>query len=78
MKLSKKFVSEYTSLEKIDFQEYADQMLKLGNEYESIKKLVSATKLITGEVTSCENHPESDHLHLCKVDIGSEVLNIIC
>ena len=23
-------------------------------------------------------HPDSDHLHLCKVDIGSEVLNIVC
>ena len=78
MRLSKKFVSEYSSLENIDFHEYADKMLKLGNEYESITKLVNATKLITGEVISCEKHPESDHLNLCKVDIGSEVLNIVC
>ncbi len=78
MRLSKKFISEYTSLENIDFHEYADKMLKLGNEYESITKLVKATKLITGEVISCEKHPESDHLNVCKVDIGSEVLNIIC
>ena len=66
MRLSKKFVSEYTSLENIDFKEYADKMLKLGNEYESITKLVNATNLITGEVISCEKHPESDHLKLCK------------
>ena len=78
MRLSKKFVSEYTPLDNIDFHEYADQMLKLGNEYESITKLVNATNLITGEVVSCEKHPESDHLNLCKVDIGSEVLNIVC
>jgi phenylalanyl-tRNA synthetase beta chain len=78
MRLSKKFISEYTSLDNIDFHEYADKMLKLGNEYESITKLVKATKLITGEVISCEKHPESDHLNVCKVDIGSEVLNIIC
>ena len=78
MRLSKKFVSEYSSLENIDFHEYADKMVKLGNEYESIKKLVNATNLITGEVTSCEKHPESDHLNLCKVDIGSETLNIVC
>ena len=78
MRLSKKFVRENTSLENVDFHEYADRMLKLGNEYESITKLVTATNLITGEVISCEKHPESDHLNLCKVDIGSEVLNIIC
>ena len=78
MRLSKNFVNEYTNLNKIDFKELADGMLKLGNEYESITKLVNATKVTTGEVIECKNHPESDHLHLCKVDIGSEVLNIVC
>ena len=23
-------------------------------------------------------HPDSDHLHVCKVDVGKEVLNIVC
>ena len=78
MKLSRKFVSEYTNIDKIEFKTLADGMLKLGNEYESIKKLINADKLVTGEVVSCTMHPESDHLHLCKVDIGSEVLNIVC
>ena len=78
MKLSKKFVNDYTNLNNIDFKEYANAMLKLGNEYESMGPLVNATKLVIGEVISCENHPESDHLHVCKVDIGSEKLNIIC
>lgn len=78
MKLSKKFVNDYTNLNDIDFNEYADAMLKLGNEYESIKSLVSASKLIIGEVIECSMHPESDHLHLCKVNIGSEILNIVC
>ncbi|MGM9878059.1 MAG: phenylalanine--tRNA ligase subunit beta [Bacilli bacterium] len=78
MKLSKKFVSDYTSLDNVDFYEYADAMLKLGNEYETIKPLVNASKLIIGEVIECSMHPQSDHLHLCKVNIGSEVLNIVC
>ena len=30
------------------------------------------------EKKECEMHPDSDHLHLCKVDIGSEVLDIVC
>lgn len=78
MRLSKKFVNEYTNLNNIDTKELADKMVKLGNEYESITKMINATNLIIGEVESCENHPESDHLHVCKVNIGSEVLNIIC
>ena len=78
MRLSRKFVNEYTNLENVDIHEYADKLLKLGNEYESITKLVNATDLIIGEVVECTMHPESDHLHVCKVDIGKEVLNIIC
>ena len=78
MRLSKKFVENYTPLDSVDFNEYADSMLKLGNEYESISALVQADKLVIGKVVSCTSHPESDHLHICKVDIGSEVLNIIC
>ena len=31
-----------------------------------------------GLVIECEDHPDSDHLHVCKVDIGSEVLQIVC
>ena len=78
MRLSKKFVNDYTNIQDIDFLEYANKMLKLGNEYESITNLVTGTKLVIGKVIECEMHPESDHLHVCKVDIKSEVLNIIC
>ena len=78
MILSKKFISDYTNINKIDFKEFADKMLKLGNEYESMGPLINANKLVIGEVVSCKNHPESDHLHICKVNIGTEELNIIC
>ena len=78
MKLSKKFVNDYTPLDKIDIHELANGMLKLGNEYESITSLVSGNKLVIGEVIECENVSGSDHLHACKVNVGSEVLNIVC
>lgn len=31
-----------------------------------------------GKILSVEEHPLSDHLHLLKVDIGQEVLDIVC
>ncbi|MBR6113441.1 MAG: hypothetical protein IKP79_02900, partial [Bacilli bacterium] len=61
MILSKKFVNDYTPLDKIDFKELADGMLKLGNEYEYVKDLVPNDKLVIGEVKECKPHPESDH-----------------
>lgn len=78
MLLSKKFVNDYTKIDDLDINEYADGMLKLGNEYDSITPLIKANKLIIGEVIDSHDMEESDHLHVCKVDIGSEVLNIVC
>ena len=31
-----------------------------------------------GQVLSCEEHPDSDHLHVCKVHVGDRVLDIVC
>ena len=53
-------------------------MVFAGNEYESIGKLCNATGLVIGYVETCENHPESDHLHICNVNIGSETVQILC
>lgn len=79
MKLSLNFVKDYIDLdEKIDVNELAEAMTKAGNEYDSAEKLINSTKLITGKIIECSEHPDSDHLHLCKVDIGTEVLDIVC
>ncbi len=78
MILSRKFVNDYSSLEKIDFNEFANSMLKLGNEYESISPLTANKDLVIGYVKKCIKHPKSDHLHICSVDVGSEVLDIVC
>ena len=79
MLLSKKFVSDYIDLPKeLSIKQIADDMTSVGNEYDSAGPLINCTNLIVGKVLECVNHPDSDHLHVCKVDIGSEVLNIVC
>ena len=77
MKLSTKFLKDYVDIT-VDAKTLAEDMTKVGNEYEEVKKLLPATNLTIGKVLECENHPDSDHLHVCKVDIGSEILNIVC
>lgn len=77
MKLSKNFVKDYVDID-VDIKDLAEDMTRVGNEYDSAEKLVNATKLIIGEVKECEMHPDSDHLHVCKVDIGKEILDIVC
>ena len=79
MLLSRKFVSDYIDLDdKLTIEEIADAMTAVGNEYDSAESLINCTNLITGEVLECIDHPDSDHLHCCKVNIGKETLNIVC
>ena len=79
MKLSRKFVSDYIDLPKDETTKMiADKMTSIGNEYDSCDKLIPCTNLVIGKVVECIMHPDSDHLHLCKVDIGSEILQIVC
>ena len=79
MKLSRKFVSDYIDIDdNITIKELAEDMTSIGNEYDSCGKLIPATNLVIGEVIECVNHPDSDHLHVCKVNVGNEVLQIVC
>lgn len=79
MILSRNFLKDYVDIdENIDIKTLAEDMTKVGNEYDSAEKLVPATKLVIGKVLECKDHPDSDHLHCCKVDIGTEVSSIVC
>ena len=77
MKLSTNFVKDYVDID-VDAKTLAEDMTRVGNEYDEAGKIINATKLVIGEVKECKMHPDSDHLHVCKVDVGSEVLNIVC
>lgn len=77
MKLSTNFVKDYVDID-VDVKTLAEDMTNVGNEYDEAGKLLNATKLVIGEVLECEDHPDSDHLHVCKVNVGNEVLNIVC
>ena len=79
MKLSINFLKDYVELdEDIDVKKLAEDMTNAGNEYDEAGKLINATNLVIGEIKECEMHPDSDHLHCCKVDIGNEILDIVC
>ena len=77
MKLSTNFLKDYIDID-VDVKKLAEDMTRVGNEYDSASNLINATKLVIGQIIECEPHPDSDHLHLCKVNIGTEVLDIVC
>ena len=77
MKLSTNFVKDYIDMD-VDVKTLAEDMTNVGNEYDTAEPLIAATNLVIGEVLECTMHPDSDHLHVCKVNIGEEVLQIVC
>jgi len=74
-----KLLNEYVDLDGITPEELVDKLTFSGFEVEGTHPVAQASKLIVGKVVSCQMHPDSDHLHLLKVDCGQEgVLDIVC
>lgn len=78
MKLSKKFLNDYLDIQDVDFSDVAEKMTSIGNEYDDCSKLINASNLVIGEIIECKEHPDSDHLHVCMVNVGNENLQIVC
>lgn len=77
MKVSTNWLKEYVDVN-ITPEELANKMLFVGNEYEDIKKMCSATNLVVGHVLEKTPHPDSDHLNVCKVDLKDNIYQIVC
>ena len=72
-------LNEYVDLSGITPEELINRLTFTGFEVEGSHALAIASKLVIGKVVSCEMHPDSDHLHVLKVDCGQEgVLDIVC
>lgn len=80
MKLPMSWLSDYTDISGISPKEYADKLTMTGSKVEGVEYLgKEIDKVVVGKVLSCEMHPDSDHLHVCMVDVGEgEPLQIVC
>ncbi len=79
MKVSKNWLKDYLDLDNITDEELHQLISFHVCEIESYKKLVDATNLTIGKVLECVMHPDSDHLHVCQVEIReNEVSQIVC
>lgn len=75
--ISLEWLNDYVDIENIDPKELAVQITKAGV---NVEKVITnhIDNLTVGEVIECENHPNSNHLHICKVNVGDKVLQIVC
>ena len=71
------WVSDYIDISDQDLNELAVKITKAGI---NVEKVISnhIDNLVVGQIVKCIDHPNSDHLHVCDVNIGDKVLQIVC
>lgn len=83
MFVSYKWLKEYVDIT-VAPQELADKMSVTGIEIEGVDTLGEGLKkIVIGKTLEVVDHPDSDHLHICQVEVGEEhaeggVLQIVC
>ncbi|KOY77926.1 Phenylalanine--tRNA ligase beta subunit [Apilactobacillus kunkeei] len=79
MKISYNWLKEYIDLD-IPADELAEKIERSSVEVDSvIKPSDGLKKIVVGKIVEMENHPDSDHLHICQVDVGEdEPVQIVC
>ena len=75
--ISMNWVKDYVDLDGIDLKDLAVQVTKGGLNIEGVIDH-HIDNLVVGEVLECVDHPDSDHLHVCKVNDGKTVRQIVC
>ena len=72
MKLSREWLGEYTTIGAPD-KEYCDAMTMSGSKVEGWEVTGSEiSRVVVGRVISMERHTNSDHMWVCKIDVGGE------
>ena len=79
MKVPMQWIKEYADIP-VDAATYQSKMIMIGNGVEGYEDLgAEVENVVVGTVLTCEDHPNSDHLHLTTVDVGQEEpLHIVC
>lgn len=76
--ISLEWVKDYIDISDQDLEELAVKITEAGI---NVEKVISnhIEHLVIGKVVTCIEHPDSDHLHICHVDVGdNEMQQIVC
>ena len=82
MNVSYKWLKEYVDFD-LSAEELSAALTSIGLEVGGVEEVQSIRGglkgLVVGHVLSCEPHPNSDHMHVCSVDLGKgEPVQIVC
>ncbi len=79
MKLSLKWLQFYIDLSDVDIVKLSNKITMSICEIEKIYKVFQIPEtIVVGKVLECKPHPDSSVLSVCNVDVGKEILQIVC
>jgi phenylalanyl-tRNA synthetase beta chain len=80
MKVPVSWLNEYVDVSDLSVKELSDRLTFSGVEVEGIDEVGAALDdlFVVGDILTCEAHPNSDHLHVCKVSDGAQELQVVC
>ncbi|GAB2045768.1 phenylalanine--tRNA ligase subunit beta [Agathobaculum sp. TL06] len=71
MKLPLSWLSDYTDISGVTPKEYDARLTMSGSKVEEVCYLgAEIENVVTGKVLSVVDHPDSDHLKICQIDVG--------
>ena len=78
MKVPMSWFNDYTDINGISPREYAESLTMTGSKVETVENMgKDIQNVVTGKILEITEHPDSDHMVICKVDVGDEVLQIV-
>lgn len=81
MKLPLSWLNEFVKVDDIAPKDLAEKLTRAGLQVESIETIGAeqlSDSFVVVDVVECEMHPDSDHLHVCKVSDGRDVYQVVC
>lgn len=73
MKLNRKWINEeFVDLSKVSDKEFVETLTVFGQKVETWERMDAEIKnVVVGRVVEMVKHPNSDHMFICQVDVGS-------
>lgn len=79
MLISLNWLKQYIDIEGVSIEELENTLTMIGQEVEKIdRKGENLNNIVTAEIVEKAMHPDSDHLSVCKVNNGKEILQVVC
>ena len=81
MRLPLSWLNDFVKIDDIDPKELAEKLTRAGLQVETVETVGGnplSDLIVVAEVLECEAHPNSDHLHVCKVTDGKETFQVVC